>query len=125
VVENEYVRAVNPEGNVKAQQIMASVFTQVDVKWRGFPILPRSGLVLQKKYEVYDARLKYKDELREIEKVEFHEPPGCLCGEVLRGLLSSHDCPLFGRGCTPDSPIGPCMVSVEGSCRIEYQYRKR
>jgi hydrogenase expression/formation protein HypD len=124
-VENEYTRAVKPEGNVKAQQAMNKVFSHADVKWRGFPVLPKSGLLLKKKYEAYDARKKYKEELDEIKEKEYPDPVGCLCGEVLRGLISSRDCPLFGRECTPDSPVGPCMVSVEGSCTIEYRYQKK
>jgi len=124
-VENEYARAVKPEGNVKAQQVMETVFTHADMKWRGFPVLPKSGLLLRKKYETYDARKKYEDELSEIKEKEFPDPVGCLCGEVLRGLISSRECPLFGGQCTPDSPVGPCMVSVEGSCTIEYRYAKK
>ena len=125
VVENEYVRAVKPEGNRKAQQILRQVFEPFDVKWRGFPVIPRSGLRLHKKYELYDARKKYEDELRTIEKREFVEPTGCLCGDVLRGLISSRQCPLFGHECTPENPVGPCMVSSEGNCHILYRYAKK
>jgi len=124
-VENEYTRAVRPEGNVKAQQVMNKVFTCKDMKWRGFPVLPKSGLLLRNKYEAYNARKKYEDDLLEIKDKEFSDPVGCLCGEVLRGLISSKECPLFGGECTPDSPVGPCMVSVEGSCTIEYRYAKK
>jgi hydrogenase expression/formation protein HypD len=124
-VENEYTRAVKPEGNIKAQKAMNKVFAHTDTKWRGFPVLPKSGLLLRKKYEMYDARKKYEDELDEIKEKEFPDPVGCLCGEVLRGLISSRECPLFGGQCTPESPVGPCMVSVEGSCTIEYRYSKK
>jgi hydrogenase expression/formation protein HypD len=124
-VENEYTRAVKPEGNTKAQQVMEKVFTTADVKWRGFPVLSKSGLLLRKIYEEYDARIKYENDLLELNDKEFSEPVGCLCGEVLRGLISSKECPLFGGECTPDSPVGPCMVSVEGSCTIEYRYAKK
>jgi hydrogenase expression/formation protein HypD len=122
VVENEYVRAVKPEGNRKAQQVMQQVFEPADCKWRGFPVIPQSGFVLKKKYEQYDARKRYEDDLQDLQTKEFCEPAGCLCGEVLRGLIASKDCPLFGRQCTPQTPVGPCMVSVEGSCSIEYRY---
>ena len=125
LVENEYTRAVRPEGNMKAQQAMRQVFTHADVKWRGFPVLPKSGLQLRKKFETNDARMKYEDELREMKEKEYPDPVGCLCGEVLRGLISSSECPLFGRECTPDSPVGPCMVSIEGSCTIAYRYAKK
>jgi hydrogenase expression/formation protein HypD len=124
-VENEYTRAVKPEGNLKAQAVMRKIFIPADVRWRGFPVMPKSGLILRNKYEAYDARKKYEDVLLEIKETEFPDPVGCMCGEVLRGLISSGDCPLFGRECTPDSPVGPCMVSVEGSCTIEYRYQKK
>jgi hydrogenase expression/formation protein HypD len=124
-VENEYTRAVKPEGNRKAQQIMKQVFEPVDVKWRGFPVILQSGLMLRKKYVQYDARKKYEEELSELTEKEFTEPVGCLCGDVLRGLISSKECPLFGRQCTPDNPIGPCMVSSEGNCNIQYRYSKK
>jgi hydrogenase expression/formation protein HypD len=125
VVENEYVRAVKPQGNRKAQQILQQVFEPFDVKWRGFPIIPRSGLRFQKKFESYDARKKYEDEIGSLDEKEFSEPVGCLCGEVLRGLISSKQCPLFGRKCTPENPVGPCMVSGEGNCHIQYRYSKK
>jgi hydrogenase expression/formation protein HypD len=124
-VENEYTRAVKPEGNKKAQQIMKQVFESMDIKWRGFPMIPQSGLMLRKKYAQYDARKKYEEELSVLTEKEFTEPVGCLCGDVLRGLISSKECPLFGRQCTPDNPVGPCMVSSEGNCNIQYRYSKK
>jgi hydrogenase expression/formation protein HypD len=124
-VENEYTRVVKPEGNRKAQQIMKQVFEPVDVKWRGFPVILQSGLMLRKKYAQYDARKKYEEELLELTEKEFTEPVGCLCGDVLRGLISSKECPLFGHQCTPDNPVGPCMVSSEGNCNIQYRYSKK
>jgi hydrogenase expression/formation protein HypD len=124
-VENEYTRAVKPQGNQKAQEILSQVFEPENMKWRGFPMIPQSGLRLRKKYEAYDARKKYEDDLRPVENEVFSEPTGCLCGEVLRGLISSRHCPLFGHECTPQNPIGPCMVSSEGSCQIEYLYTKK
>lgn len=98
-VENEYTRAVKPEGNRKAQQILKQVFEPVDVKWRGFPVILQSGLMLRNKYASYDARKMYEEELSELTEKEFTEPVGCLCGDVLRGLISSKECPLFGRQC--------------------------
>jgi hydrogenase expression/formation protein HypD len=124
-VENEYTRAVKPEGNRKAQQVMKQVFEPVDIKWRGFPMILQSGLRLRNKYASYDARKKYEEELLELTEKEFIEPVGCLCGDVLRGLISSKECPLFGRQCTPDNPVGPCMVSSEGNCNIQYRYSKK
>jgi len=121
-VENEYTRVVAKEGNVKAQQAINDVFELIDVKWRGFPVISKSGLKLRKKYEEFDARKKFQDNLKELKDKEFKEPIGCRCGEVLRGLISSKDCPLFGKKCKPNTPVGPCMVSIEGSCNIEYRY---
>lgn len=121
-VENEYLRAVHSEGNVKAQRAMKTVFDCVDVKWRGFPTIPKSGLELKKDFTSYNARDKFEDELKPLWDQDFSEPKGCRCGEVLRGLISSQECPLFGTACQPSRPIGPCMVSIEGSCNIEYRY---
>jgi hydrogenase expression/formation protein HypD len=124
VVENEYVRVVKREGNIKAQKVMNDVFKLTDIKWRGFPVIPKSGLHLRDDFELYDARKKYEEDLIEISGKEFKEPPGCRCGDVLRGLISSQECPLFGNKCKPNSPVGPCMVSIEGSCNIEFRYAK-
>ena len=124
-VENEYARAVKEDGNVKAQMAINEVFELVDVKWRGFPVIPKSGLKLRDKFEDYDARKRYEDKLQDLSGKEFNEPAGCRCGEVLRGLISSQECPLFGNKCTPNTPVGPCMVSIEGSCNIEYRYTKK
>lgn len=124
-VQNEYTRVVHEGGNVKAQQAIKKVFKSVDLKWRGFPVIPRSGLALRDDFEEYDARKIFEDDLEEIEGKEFFEPKGCRCGELLRGLVSPYDCPLFGQACTPETPVGPCMVSIEGSCNIEYRYSEK
>jgi len=92
------------------------------MKWRGFPVIAKSGLKLKKKFEFFDAAVKFEDALIDLENKELHEPEGCLCGELLRGLVTPFDCPLFGQACTPETPVGPCMVSAEGSCNIEYRY---
>lgn len=121
-VQNEYKRVVHENGNVKAKKSLDMVFEDCDVKWRGFPAIPKSGQKLKSKYEKYDARKKYEDILAELKDKEFNEPKGCRCGELLRGLITPFECPLFGKICTPDNPVGPCMVSIEGSCNIEYRY---
>jgi hydrogenase expression/formation protein HypD len=121
-VENEYKRVVQYEGNVKAQGMITEVFEPCDVAWRGFPVIPESGLKMRDKYEVHDARKLYQDDLKEIEGKEYPEPKGCKCGEVLRGLIESDECPLFKKVCKPSNPIGPCMVSAEGSCNILFKY---
>jgi hydrogenase expression/formation protein HypD len=123
-VDIEYKRVVKPEGNPAAVEIMEQVFEPVDVKWRGFPSIPSSGLELSEDYREYDARRKFEDDLAELKGMEFKEPKGCRCGEVLRGLIRSEECPLFAKVCTPANPIGPCMVSAEGSCNILYKYAK-
>lgn len=124
-VQNEYTRVVHTEGNVKAQQAIKEVFETGDIKWRGFPVIPKSSLELRSRFEKYDSRKKFEDELEELKDKEFSEPEGCLCGELLRGLVSPFDCPLFGQACTPETPVGPCMVSIEGSCNIEYRYSEK
>jgi len=124
-VENEYKRAVHKDGNTKAKKILDEVFEPCNVKWRGFPVIANSGLTLKSKYEKYDARIKFKDLLSDIQEKEFHEPEGCRCGELLRGLVTPLECPLFGQACTPETPVGPCMVSIEGSCNIEYRYSEK
>lgn len=124
-VENEYSRAVLPKGNPAAQQVMQDVFNKTDVAWRGFPIIKKSGLALKKEFEEYDARKIYEDILKAIDDKEFKEPKGCRCGEVLRGLINPEECPLFDKVCRPEHPVGPCMVSVEGSCHISLKYSKR
>ncbi|MEF8879193.1 MAG: hydrogenase formation protein HypD [Candidatus Thermoplasmatota archaeon] len=124
-IENEYKRVVDEDGNIKAQKVLNEVFEPVDIKWRGFPVIPHSGLSLKKDFEEYDARKKYEETLKSLEAEDFSEPEGCRCGEVLRGLVKPRECPMFGSGCTPDSPIGPCMVSREGSCNIDFRYVKK
>jgi len=124
-VQNEYTRVVHAEGNVKAQQAIKDVFEQGDIKWRGFPVIPKSSLDLRSNFVKYDARKKFEDDLVELKEKEFTEPDGCRCGELLRGLVSPFDCPLFGQACTPSTPVGPCMVSIEGSCNIEYRYKEK
>ncbi len=123
-VENEYKRVVRPEGNEKAQQTMDEVFEPFDTSWRGFPVIPGSGLRLKKKFEEYDASKRYEDELSTLD-TEYKEPEGCRCGEILRGLVYPDECPLFGKICTPRHPVGPCMVSREGSCNIMLRYGER
>jgi hydrogenase expression/formation protein HypD len=119
-VENEYSRVVKPEGNTKALQVLDKVFYPIDVEWRGFPTIPQSGMALKKDYANWDARRIWADVLQEVERIE--EAPGCRCGEILRGLIEPTDCPLFRKRCTPTHPVGPCMVSIEGSCQIEFKY---
>lgn len=116
-VENAYARAVKPEGNSKALEAIDTVFEAADAEWRGIGTIPLSGLELRKKYAHLDALKKF-----DVELVSIPEPRGCRCGDVLKGLLIPPECPLFGARCTPASPVGPCMVSSEGSCAAYYKY---
>ena len=120
-VENEYTRVVKEEGNIRAQKVMNDVFVIVDADWRALPRIPVSGYEISKKYEESNARRKFEDVLREF-TYDAREPKGCRCGEVLRGLVYPAECPLFRKVCTPVNPVGPCMVSREGSCNIQYRY---
>lgn len=120
-VENEYTRLVKPEGNLKAQKLMNETFIETDRAWRGFPVIPKSALSLRKKYEGNDANKVHEDILANVPWVE-DEPKGCRCGEVLRGLIRSEECPMFGKACNPNKPLGPCMVSHEGNCNIAYRF---
>ena len=116
-VEIQYKRAVRPEGNLKAKQIMNDVFEYRDDKWRGFGILKLSGLTLREKYERFDAEKVFNVN---VEKTV--ENPGCICGQILRGVKNPKDCKLFANVCKPDSPVGACMVSNEGACAANYKY---
>ncbi|MCX8173389.1 MAG: hydrogenase formation protein HypD [Thermoplasmata archaeon] len=124
-VKNEYSRVVRPEGNPRAREAMKEVFVTIDVKWRGFPVIPRSGLEIGERYAQFNARKKYEHILEEVHSQEFEEPEGCRCAEVLRGLCQPVECPFFGTACRPEHPVGPCMVSFEGGCAIEWNYRGR
>jgi hydrogenase expression/formation protein HypD len=112
-----YERSVRPRGNLAAQEAMALVFEVADVEWRGFGGIPQSGLRLREEFSVFDASAAFSLELPPA-----REPPGCRCGEVLRGTLEPTQCGLFGRACTPAHPVGPCMVSSEGACAAYYTY---
>lgn len=116
-VENAYPRAVTWDGNARARAVMAEVFEPAEVEWRGLGVIPASGLALRGGFREYDARRLFG-----IGTENVPEPTGCLCGEVLTGRRTPADCPLFGRRCTPSSPVGPCMVSSEGSCAARYRF---
>ncbi|HKM09464.1 MAG TPA: hydrogenase formation protein HypD [Candidatus Methanomethylophilaceae archaeon] len=120
-VENEYTRLVKDYGNPKAREFMDRTYEPVDSKWRGFPVIGKSRLALKASYADHDATKVYEDIISKTPEVE-EESKGCRCGEVLRGVIKSHECPMFGRACKPSSPSGPCMVSAEGSCNIAYRY---
>ena len=117
-VANLYRRVVRDEGNAKARAMLAEIFVPADALWRGIGLIPGSGLEISPQYAAFDAKRDFG-----IEIVDCPPLPGCKCGEVLKGKLAPNQCPLFGRACTPAKPVGPCMVSTEGSCAAYYKYQ--
>ncbi|WP_209590019.1 hydrogenase formation protein HypD [Methanococcus voltae] len=118
-VENEYIRGVREQGNVVAQKMINTVFKDKDVAWRGFPVIKNGGFDLKDEFKQYD--IKNIIDMPEIkEKIN----KGCICSEILRGEKLPTDCKLFGKACDPINPVGSCMVSDEGTCRIFYKYKK-
>ena len=118
VVENEFTRAVTREGNLKAQALVAEVFELRDeFEWRGLGSVPNSALRLRPKYAAFDAELKFK-----VDYVEVSDNKACECAAILRGQKRPQECKIFGTVCTPDNPVGSCMVSSEGACAAHYSY---
>jgi hydrogenase expression/formation protein HypD len=117
-VEIAYPRGVKPEGNKKARQLIEDVFEIGEANWRGIGSVPESGLKIREQYERFDADKAFSVSLK-----PSREPKGCRCGDVIRGAATPVECQLFKKVCTPESPIGPCMVSSEGACAAYYQYR--
>jgi hydrogenase expression/formation protein HypD len=118
-VENAYTRAVRPEGNTKARELMRDVFCVVRRKWRGIGEIPRSGLGLRDEYIEFDAEHRFGIAGETIE-----ETSECIGGLILQGVKKPHECPAFGTHCTPDRPLGATMVSSEGACAAYYRYRR-
>ncbi len=119
-VEIQYRRSVKLEGNKKALSKLYEIFTIADSKWRGIGLVPYSGLKIKDDYRDFDARTSFSIAWPEVSE----ERAGCICGQILRGISIPHDCPLFGRRCLPEDPVGPCMVSSEGACATYYKYAK-
>jgi hydrogenase expression/formation protein HypD len=118
-VEIAYRRGVYTEGNKQALEIMEQVFEPCSAGWRGIGEISNSGLRLRKNYERFDADRNFQ-----IDPGPTFEPKGCICGDILRGVKIPTDCRLFGKTCTPEYPVGPCMVSSEGSCSAYYLYHE-
>jgi len=114
---NGYQRAVSFDGNPKALSIMNKIFETADASWRGLGVIPLSGLKIRKEFAAFDAQKVFGIELGETK-----DPKGCACGEILLGLKTPPECPLYKRECTPFQPIGPCMVSSEGTCAAYHRY---
>jgi hydrogenase expression/formation protein HypD len=116
-IEIQYKKVVKEEGNPKAVALLEKVFEPADAYWRGIGVIPGSGLKLRADYDSFDAFKRFS-----IGASDASEPELCSCGDILRGVKVPTECLLFGTGCTPDSPVGPCMVSTEGSCAAYYTY---
>lgn len=118
-LKNEYTRLVRPEGNPAAKKLVHHIFRHGESDWRGLGLLPDSGYEIRPEYAAWDAGQKFS-----IPAMPSKEPPGCCCPQIIRGIRTPDTCPLFGKKCTPEKPVGPCMVSSEGSCAAAYRYRE-
>ena len=116
-VENVYRRAVRTEGNPTARGVLERAFEPVDCEWRGLGAIPASGLAVRPELARHDAARRV-----DVEIEPPVEPKGCLCGVILRGEAQPEDCPLFGRACSPERPVGACMVSSEGACSAAHRF---
>jgi hydrogenase expression/formation protein HypD len=117
-VENQYTRVVSLAGNRKALEVMCEVFEPRQYfEWRGLGSIPRSGLKMRQKYAAFDAERKFA-----VPGLQIADPKACQCGEILKGVLKPWECKVFGTACTPETPIGACMVSSEGACAAYYNY---
>lgn len=118
-LENEYTRAVSPEGNTAAMSILNSVFSPCDDVWRGLGFIENSGMALRNRYERYDGARYFG-----FAPTDKEDTTACSCGDIICGRKNPEECRLFGKACTPDRPVGPCMVSSEGACAAAYHYQR-
>jgi len=117
-VENQYGRVVNRDGNSRAIEVLFEVFEPRDYfEWRGLGWIPHSGMKLRKRFEHFDAEAKFS-----VPGVRVADPKACQCGEILKGVKKPWECKVFGTACTPETPIGSCMVSSEGACAAYYNF---
>lgn len=117
-LENLYPRAVSDKGNEKAKAVMNQVFELSDNSWRGIGVIPDSGMALKPEFSAFDAAAHFNVDLPDVP-----EPKGCMCGQILMGLKTPENCGLYKKKCTPMTPVGPCMVSTEGTCAAFYKYQ--
>jgi hydrogenase expression/formation protein HypD len=115
----QYRRSVRPEGNEEARRIMDSVFEPSDASWRGIGVIPGSGLAFRHRYARFDARSRFDVRVASARKT------ACRCGDVMLGIITPDECRLFASECTPEKPVGPCMVSSEGACAAYYKYDRK
>jgi hydrogenase expression/formation protein HypD len=118
--DNEYKRAVRDNGNEAAVEAMNRAFEVRDAHWRGIGMIKSSGMGLRSQYGSHDAAVKFRIKGAYQDRM----PKGCGCGEVLLGNMAPKECPLFGIECKPEHPVGPCMVSTEGTCAIVYKFKR-
>lgn len=116
-IYNAYPRVVKDEGNPVARSIVHRIFKPSDAYWRGIGLIPGTGLELRSEYRNFDARIKFN-----IPDFSSSEPKSCRCGEILKGVITPKECPLFSKVCTPETPVGACMVSIEGTCAAYYRF---
>jgi hydrogenase expression/formation protein HypD len=118
-IEIEYERVVRSEGNPTAFKAIYEVFETQNCSWRGLGMIAQSGLKIKNTFAEFDAKILFP-----VKKISSKEPAGCKCGMVLKGILKPDECSLFGKSCRPDNPVGPCMVSSEGTCAAYFKYLK-
>ncbi|CAN5499005.1 hypothetical protein BH18ACI3_BH18ACI3_10730 [soil metagenome] len=117
-IENQYGRVVERDGNRKALEVLGEVFeARRFFEWRGLGSIAHSGMKLKQKYAAFDAELKF-----EVPGLRIADPKACQCGEILKGVKKHWECKVFGTACTPETPIGSCMVSSEGACAAYYNF---
>ena len=119
-IENQYSRAVQRDGNPPAKKLIREVFQVSDRKWRGIGSIPMSGFQLAEAFRAFDAEARFNTG-----PIEVEEPALCISGEILQGLRKPHECPAFGRQCTPQTPLGATMVSTEGACAAYHAYHRK
>ncbi|MDX1701924.1 MAG: hydrogenase formation protein HypD, partial [Melioribacteraceae bacterium] len=117
IVENQYARAVNEEGNLAAKKVISQVFEVGNREWRGIGEIPNSGYVLTKEFKDFDAELKFG-----VHKIKVQENEKCIAGEILKGIKKPHECSQFSKNCNPSNPLGAPMVSSEGACAAYYHF---
>ena len=117
-MENEYTRAVSKDGNLLAQRMLERAFEPRSDLWRGLGRIEQSGLGLREELRDYDAQARFG-----LQELPAPKPTACRCGQVITGRMGPAGCPLFGKRCTPEDPVGPCMVSSEGACAAAYKYQ--
>lgn len=121
-VENEYARSVRKAGNLQAQRLLNEVFDIKEAVWRGFGPIAHSGYEIKQTYQALDAKKKYAQVLKDKKIPANPKLEACQCAQVIKGLIDPPQCKLFGRHCTPEDPLGPCMVSREGACNVKFRF---